>query len=90
MNNCTQDYTEDAHFGYLALELCEYTLDEYITKLKEKNLLQVHSKKLVKELFQGLKTLHEAKVLHRDLKVLKLLFLFYIKLYFNCRCKIYA
>ena len=64
----SQDYAEDAHFGYLALELCEYTLDEYIVKLQEKNLLQVHSKRLIKELFQGLKTLHEANVLHRDLK----------------------
>ena len=57
-----QDYVEDAHFAYLALELCEYTLDEYIVKLKMHNQLSMHKKRLVWQLLEGLSALHRAKV----------------------------
>ncbi|XDV24104.1 hypothetical protein PO909_028369 [Leuciscus waleckii] len=66
------DFTEDEHFGYLALQLCEYTLEEYIQdhlpdENTERSLVQ---KKLVKEVLCSLQVLHQpkTKVLHRDIK----------------------
>uniref|UniRef100_A0A8C1PL59 Serine/threonine-protein kinase ppk4-like n=1 Tax=Cyprinus carpio TaxID=7962 RepID=A0A8C1PL59_CYPCA len=66
------DFAEDAHFGYLALQLCEYTLEEYIQDhlpddSAERSLIL---KKLVKEVLCSLQVLHDqkTKVLHRDIK----------------------
>uniref|UniRef100_A0A8C2BFV1 Uncharacterized protein n=1 Tax=Cyprinus carpio TaxID=7962 RepID=A0A8C2BFV1_CYPCA len=66
------DFAEDAHFGYLALQLCEYTLEEYIQDhlpddSAERSLVL---KKLVKEVLCSLQVLHDqkTKVLHRDIK----------------------
>ncbi|KAK2914374.1 hypothetical protein Q8A67_002773 [Cirrhinus molitorella] len=66
------DFAEDAHFGYLALQLCEYTLEEYIQDhlpddSAERNLIL---KKLVKEVLCSLQVLHhqQSRVLHRDIK----------------------
>ncbi|ROL47962.1 Serine/threonine-protein kinase/endoribonuclease IRE1 [Anabarilius grahami] len=66
------DFAEDDNFGYLALQLCEYTLEEYIQEYlpddcAERSLVL---KKLVKEVLCSLQVLHQpqTKVLHRDIK----------------------
>ncbi|XP_058638210.1 uncharacterized protein LOC131544173 isoform X2 [Onychostoma macrolepis] len=66
------DFTEDDNFGYLVLQLCEYTLEEYIQDhlpddSAERSLVL---KKLVKEVLCSLQVLHDqkTKVLHRDIK----------------------
>ncbi|XP_026124100.1 uncharacterized protein LOC113106417 [Carassius auratus] len=66
------DFAEDTHFGYLVLQLCEYTLEEYIQDRlpddsTERSLIL---KKLVKEVLCSLQVLHDqkTKVVHRDIK----------------------
>uniref|UniRef100_A0A672NH73 Protein kinase domain-containing protein n=1 Tax=Sinocyclocheilus grahami TaxID=75366 RepID=A0A672NH73_SINGR len=66
------DFAEDDNFGYLVLQLCEYSLEEYIQDhlpddSAERSLVL---KKLVKEVLCSLQVLHDqqTKVLHRDIK----------------------
>ncbi|XP_041740668.1 uncharacterized protein LOC121572712 [Coregonus clupeaformis] len=63
------DFAEDRFFGYLALQLCEYTLDEYINTYLSKD--DTHALiKITQEVLCSLRVLHcpTTKVLHRDIK----------------------
>ncbi|XP_060791117.1 uncharacterized protein LOC132894981 isoform X1 [Neoarius graeffei] len=66
------DFAEDDKFGYLVLQLCEYTLEEYIlNRLPEDRSLQLQVlKKIVKGVLRSLQVLHsqDTIVLHRDMK----------------------
>ncbi|XP_056614481.1 uncharacterized protein LOC130429743 isoform X2 [Triplophysa dalaica] len=66
------DFAEDDHFGYLILQLCEYTLEEFIQDHLPADSSQRTCvlKELVREVLCSLQVLHgqQTKVLHRDIK----------------------
>ncbi|XP_072550278.1 serine/threonine-protein kinase/endoribonuclease ire-1-like [Salminus brasiliensis] len=64
------DFVEEGEFNYLALQLCEYDLDNYMECLRQKGE-EVKTKalrKVAKDVLLGLQVLHNANVLHRDIK----------------------
>lgn len=64
------DLAEDEDFYYLALQLCEYDLEDYMKnlRLKEQKVKDNALRKIVNEMLLGLKVLHHAEVIHRDIK----------------------
>ena len=61
------DFIEDKNFVYLVLQLCEYNLEEYITK---HNLCELERKQLAEQVLKSLSILHSHNptILHRDIK----------------------
>ncbi|KAF4104586.1 hypothetical protein G5714_013917 [Onychostoma macrolepis] len=62
---------EDEDFYYLANQLCEYDLEEYMEYLRQpeqKDRKETALRKIVKEMLLGLQVLHRAGVIHRDIK----------------------
>ncbi|CAL8241833.1 unnamed protein product [Merluccius merluccius] len=60
------DFAEDEHFGYLALQLCECTLEEFL----KHELPEEQKRNLVKEVLSSLSVLHgqTPQIIHRDIK----------------------
>lgn len=58
------DSTEDNKSAYIAMQLCEHNLEEYIGNLREDS----ERKKTAKEFLEGLNELHEEGVIHGDIK----------------------
>uniref|UniRef100_A0A8C5AAX1 Serine/threonine-protein kinase/endoribonuclease IRE1-like n=1 Tax=Gadus morhua TaxID=8049 RepID=A0A8C5AAX1_GADMO len=60
------DYAKDSNFGYLALQLCEFTLEEFLRP----DLTEKQKRNLVTDVLSSLSVLHgqTPQILHRDIK----------------------
>ena len=63
----------DTDFSYIALELCDYSLETWLKQKEVKDLTEedwrMKSVHLIGDLLHGLEHMHANDMLHRDLKV---------------------
>lgn len=57
---------EDDKFFYIALELCLWTLNDYVENKELKS--RIAMKQIVDQLFSGITSLHALTIVHRDIK----------------------
>ena len=64
---------KDSKYSYIALELCDYTLEKLISRKEVKDVTKedwwMKSVHLIGDLLSGLEHMHTQNMLHRDLKV---------------------
>lgn len=67
------DYHKENIFTYIVLELCEFSLVEYVNRARD-NQIHFEPQKIIREILTGLEILHkrgyreDEMILHRDLK----------------------
>ena len=63
----------DMNYSYIALELCDYSLETLLGQKEVKDLTdedwRMQSVHLIGDLLRGLEHIHAKRMLHRDLKV---------------------
>ena len=64
---------KDSNYSYIAVELCDYTLEKWLKRKEVKDLTEedwrMKSVQLTGDLLYGLEHMHTQKMLHRDIKV---------------------